>query len=348
MCSSDLFHLRLGHALPALEAAKRVAAKAPEEMAVLLALARAQLAGRDPAGARGTLANARRQAAFDPARQVEIALLQLAAQDVAGAAYSLEKALSNGEFLPADALMAEVALRQGDTAQAERRARQIVQRHPRRAVGHSLLGDVAMARAQPAAALDAYRQAHRAEPSTDTLLRLFRTMATQGDTAGAVRLAGQWTQAHPQDVAARKALADGQARSADWRAARASYEAVLKTAPDDAEALNNLANVLLRLNDPAAVQVAERALARSPGDATLIDTLGWASHLAGQSGRSVQLLRDARLRQPDNADIRHHLAAALAAAGRRGEARDELVAALGSGRVLEDAAGAQALLKTLQ
>lgn len=149
-------------------------------------------------------------------------------------------------------------------------------------------------------------------------------------------------------MAARKALADGQARSADWRAARTSYEAVLKTAPDDAEALNNLANVLLRLNDPAAVQVAERALARSPGDATLIDTLGWASHLAGQSGRSVQLLRDARLRQPDNADIRHHLAAALAAAGRRGEARDELVAALGSGRALEDAAGAQALLKTLQ
>ena len=40
----------------------------------------------------------------------------------------------------------------------------------------------------------------------------------------------------------------------------ADNEAVVKLAPDDSAALNNLANVLLRLKDPGAMKIAEQAV----------------------------------------------------------------------------------------
>ena len=111
-------------------------------------------------------------------------------------------------------------------------------------------------------------------------------------------------------------------------AAKVKYEAVLKLTPDDAELMNNLAYVLVQLKDPGALKMAERALARSPNAPHVIGTAGWAAFNAGQTDRAMQLLRDARLRDPANADTRYFLGAVLASVGRSTEARDELSNAL--------------------
>lgn len=345
---SDL-HLRHGHPGPALVAVKQISGKAPDDLQVLLAYAKAQLANGDAAGAKSTMTNATRVADYNPASQLQIAILQLAASNVGGAAYSLEKALSTQpDFLPAMALMAEVELRQGEPAKAERRARDIIAKRPKRAIGHSLLGDVAMARGQTATALDAYQRAHLLEPSTDTLLRLFRTLGNKDGGKPAQQLAIAWMKAHPQDALTQRALADGYARGGNFAAARTAYEYLLKITPDDGQALNNLANVLLRLKDPGAVMVAEQAVAKSPNSPNAIDTLGWALFQSGQTDRALQLLRDARLREPGNPDIRYHLAVILAQTGRRTEAIEELEAAVKGGPVFESDPDARALLKSLK
>lgn len=343
------FHLRHDRPAPALEAVKRVSGKLPDDLTVLLAYAKAQIANRDMVGAKGTLTSATRLADYNPALQVQIALLQLAASNVPGAAYSLEKALSTQpEFLPAQALMAEVDLRRGDPAKAEKRAREIVVKHPKRAIGHSLLGDVAVARNQPAAALEAYRRAHQTEPSSDTLLRLLSAMGNQDGGKPALQLAEQWMKSHPADARIQRALSDGYARTGNFAAAKKAYESLLKLKPDDGAALNNLANVLLRLKDPGAISVAEQAVARFPGNANAIDTLGWALYLSGQTDKALQLLRDARLRDPTHPEIRFHLATVLAKTGRITEARGELEAALKSGQSFESAGEAATLLKSLK
>lgn len=343
-------HLQAGRAEAAMEPLRKLGAKAPQNLAVLLAEARVRLAVADAAGARNTLATATRVAHFDAPVQVEIARLQLAAANAEGAAYSLQKALSGQPgHLPALALQAELALRRGDLAQAEQQARQIAQLAPRRAIGYSLQADVLMARQQPAAAIDLYRKAHQVEPSTDTAIRLFSAQGSQPDGARlALPTLEQWLKAQPQDRVAQRALADGQARAGLLPAARASYEALLRQQPDDAGTLNNLANVLLKQGDTGALAVAERALALRPADANVIDTAGWAAFQAGQADRALQLLRDARLRAPDNPDIRFHLATVLAQAGRRDEARDEIDAVLRGDRRFDSAAQAQALRRTLQ
>jgi putative PEP-CTERM system TPR-repeat lipoprotein len=345
-------HLRSGRAAPALEAAKRLLAKAPDDVPVMVAYARAQLANADNAGARATLTNASRRADYDAPAQYGIASLQLAVNDLGGAAYSLEKALiGKPDFLPAQALMSSVELRQGDAAKAERRARQIIQTHPKLAVGYNLLGDVALSRNQAPAALEALRRAHELQPSSASLLRLFGVLAGPDSSkaaAPALQLADQWLKTHPKDVAVLRAVANTQARAGNFAAARSAYENLLTLAPGDADALNNLANVLLRVKDPAALKIAEQALAKAPNSASVIDTAGWAAHLAGQGDRALQLLRDARLRDPASPEIRYHLAAVLAKAGRKVEAREELEAALKTSPAFESAGDASRLLQALR
>ena len=342
------FHLRNGHPAPALEAIKAISAKAPDDIATLLTYAKVQLAVGNIPRAKNALTSATRAAEFSPEAQVQIALLQLAARDVAGAAHNLGKALSNDpEFLPAQAMMVDLELRQGEPGKADKRAREIVAKHPARAVGYSLSGDVAMAQGKPAAALQAYQKAHQLEPTSATLLRLFRMFDSQDGGKAAFQLAVNWMSAHPKDLQVRAAMADAYARSGNFPAARDAYQLLLKLDPNDGPALNNLANVLMTLNDPGAIDMAERAVARSPNSASAIDTLGWALHRGGQSARALQLLRDARLRDPNNPDVRYHLAVVLAKSGRSGEAREELGAALKQGAVFENFSNAATLLKSL-
>ncbi len=342
------FHLRHGRPGPALEAAKVASSRAPEDMVVLLTLARIQIATNDSASAKSTLTTATRVAEYNPAAQVQIALLQLSAGNPTGAAYSLEKALSTKpDFLTAQVLMAGTELQLGEIGKADKRARAILEKNPKRAIGYSLLGDIALARGQNGEALDAYRRAHQTEPSTDTLLRLFRNLAGKDDKA-ALQLAEQWVKAQPKDVPVLRALADGQARTGNYAAARNTYEALLKVVPEDGWALSNLANVLSRLKDPGAGKVAEQAVAKNPGNAYAIDTYGWILFHEGRNDEAVQLLRDARLRAPDDARIRYHLAAVLAKTGRIAEARDELEMALKGSQSFDGFEEATALLKSLK
>ena len=343
------YHLRNGRGALALEAVKKVSSKAPEDLNVLLAYAKAQLAVGDKVGIKSTLTSATRVADYNPAPQVQIALLQLAANNLGGAAYSLEKALSSEpNFMPAMALMTEVELKQGDPAKAEKRAKDIVARSPKLAVGYSLLGDVATARTQAPTALENYRKAHQLEPSSETLLRLFRALSAQDGGKPAMALAEQWLKANPKDTITRRALADTYARTGSFKLAKTTYEELLKQQPDNSAVLNNLANVLLKIKDPEAVKIAEQAVAKNPNNANAVDTLGWALFQNGQVDRALQLLRDARLREPGNPEIRYHLAAALAKIGRQKEAREELEAALKPGTPFDGSTDAAALLKTLQ
>ena len=341
-------HLRKGRKDEAIKVAQQVSANAPDNLQVLMALARAQLANGDLVNVRTTLNTATRVAQFNAPVQVEVALLQLAARNLPGAAYSVDKALSDKpDFMPALALMTEIEIRQGELAKAEQRAQQIIKREPKLPVGYSLMGDVALARKQPAAAVDAYRKAHQVQPSTDTLGRLARAIGAQ-DPKAAIQLLEQWTKAHPADNAARMMLAEAHVRSNNMAGARQEYERLRELRPKDAGVLNNLANVLVRMKDPQALAVAEQALATDPNNVTMIDTAGWVAHQIGKPDRAVQLLRDARLRDPENGEIRYHLAAALVTSGRKAEARDELETALRGKTGFDGRDDAEALLRTLK
>ncbi|MFG6466662.1 XrtA/PEP-CTERM system TPR-repeat protein PrsT [Roseateles sp. BYS87W] len=342
--------LRQGQPARAVEAAKTLLAKTPDDVEALQAYAAAQAANSDPAGARATLTNASRRAAFDTPKLIDVARQQILVSDLAGAAYSLDKALSGTpESLPAQGLLASVELSQGDPAKAEKRVRQIIQNAPKNPLGYTLLGDVALARGQGMAAVDAFKQAHDLEKSGASLLKWIKTLASQGQLKPALDAGDAWLKRSPGDAIVLSGLAEMNVRAKDFGAARRHYEALIKLQPNRADALNNLANVLIALKDPAAVATAERALKLDSRNATYLDTAGWAHLVQGNNvDRALQFLRDARLRAPNDGEIRYHLGAALARAQRPAEARVELEAALQSPRSLSSVDDAKKLLASLK
>ena len=341
------FQLARGRPDLAREAVRRLQNKSPEALAVLLAVARVHLANAEAAEARSTLTRAATLVAFDPAALSQIAELQVSAGNVPGAAHALDKALSaKPDHLRARGLRSSVYLLQDDAAKAEQLARSVLASDPKIGLGHGLMGDVARSRNQMPAAIEAYKRAHELDRSSNSMLRLFGLMQTTQRLA-AVALAEQWLRANPTDLGVWRALGDTQARAGNWQAARSAYESLVKLTPQDAETLNNLAAVLVTLRDPGASKVADQALTLKPQAAHIVGTAGWAAFHAGQPDRALQLLRDARLRDPNNAGTRYFLGAVLAQQGRKAEAREELQAALSSGAGFVYAKDADALLKTL-
>ena len=330
------------------EAAKALLAKLPEDVEALQAYAGAQAANGDLAGAKTTLTNAARRAAFDAPRLLEVARQQVSIKDYSGAAYSLDKALSGTpDYVPAQAMLSSIDLAQGDAVKAEQRAKQVIQAAPKSAIGYNLLAEVATYRGQATAAIDALRKAHDIEKSQASLARLMRAVGNQSGPKAAIELGEGWLKRNPSDLAVRNAVAEQNLRARDFAAARKQYETILSQRPSHADTLNNLANVLMVTKDPGAVDMAERAYKVDTRNPKLMDTAGWANHLAGKDERALQLLREARLRAPDEPEIRYHLAAVLAKAGRKGEAREELNAALRPSVSFASLEDAKKLLSTL-
>jgi cellulose synthase operon protein C len=309
----------------AVVAAREAVSRANNDLSALYALARAELAAGNSSRARQVLTTMGPLAGFDTHANVDIARLQFAAGDRESAMYSLNKVIKeNPDLLPALVLLTEVDIGGGDYVKAEQHANRIADRFPSKGIGLRLLGDIASVRGQSSVAITSYRAALAKEKSTDTALRLYRAYAQSGGAAKGLVFLDQWSRDNPDDAVALRVLADGRLRIGDLAAARAGYERLLQQRPDDADVLNNLAQVGIRQGDKAAVGYAERAYARSSTDAAVLDTLGWALIKNGETDRGTALLRDARLRDSSNPEIRYHLAAALAQAGRDTEARTEL------------------------
>ncbi|NMG17546.1 XrtA/PEP-CTERM system TPR-repeat protein PrsT [Aromatoleum bremense] len=318
-----------GDVAAALECAKALAAHRNGDAATLELLGRAQLRSGNTQAARQTFREISRLAAFDPAGQLRAGYLQLAANNPDDAAYSSEKILAGDPDEPAAlVLAAEAAIAQGDPAKADGHVRHLRARHPERVEGFRLAGDVAMAKRQFAVAADFYRQALARQQAPALVLRHGRALLEDKRVDRAIALLAQWLVDHAADVAVRRALAELFVLAGDLPAARREFERLAAESSGDAAALNNLANVLLKLRDPAAVETARRAHALAPDNPAVIDTLGWVLAESGQTDEGLRYLRDARLRQPGNPEIRFHLARALMANGRIDEARSEMQAAV--------------------
>jgi putative PEP-CTERM system TPR-repeat lipoprotein len=340
--------LAVGEGAEAAALSERMVAAYPADLPVLVLRARVQLLNGDKAGARLNLTTAGRMAGYEPALQSALARLQLAADDARGAAYSVGKALdTEPDNVEALALQAEVEIRLGAHAEAARALAALRARAPGLAIADQLAGDLALAGGQPAEAIDAYRKALAAQPSSQAFMRLYGALRPQ-DPAAAQALADRWLAEQPDDLGARKLLAVTLEQQGDLVAARAMYEQARRLEPGNVWVLNNLANVLLRLQDAAGAKAAaDEALARAPQNVAVLDTAGWSALQAGDVDRALTLLADAQRRRPDDPAIRYHLASALARKGQTAEARTQLLAALGESPAFDGRGDAEALLKSL-
>lgn len=313
----------------ALEKAKDLSGRFSGDVRVMMSLARSYLAVKDEAGARTTLSSATRLAEFDARKLVGIARLQMSANDLNGAAYSLSKALQGTpDNLSALSLAVYVEARRGEAAKTDVALKALVAKHPDALETIRTMADLAFYRGQHQAAITGYRKLLGRQENSANAMALVNTYMAADEAGKAVAFLETWLKKNPTDIVALKLLAEAQFRSGQLDAAKKSYQKAVTTDPNDASTLNNYANLLLRLNDPEALNVADKAVRLAPGVAVFSDTLGWIHVKQGQPETALRYLREARLRSPENREIRFHLAYALAKMGRATEAREELGVAL--------------------
>ncbi len=326
-------HLGQKQGEEALRVAKALAINFPSDLKVQLALARTYLATGDAENARFTLTGATRLAEYNTRSQVVIARLQLAAANPDGAAYSISKALQdNPNYLPALVLLVEIEARRGNASKADAALKTLVAKYPEALETANVSADLAMFRGQYPAAIIAYRKLLTRADTVDNALALTRAYSASGEIGKAASFLEGWVKKHPKDQTAKQALADTQFRAGQLVQARQTYQWVVESDPDNAILLNNFANLLGQLNDPRAQETAEKAVQLSPNHPAYADTLGWILVGKGRTEAGLRYLREARLRSPEDAEIRFHLAYALNKIDRKDEARDELRAALNSTR----------------
>ncbi len=168
--------------------------------------------------------------------------------------------------------------------------------------------------------------------STDALKLMLRGEArlAKGD-AGAAQLAFEdATTKEERLVQAHAYLALFFEQAGDYDGAIARYRRILNTTPNDVPALNNLAYALaVRKHAPSeAIGLARQAYSLAPNNAGVADTLGWITHLLGNSQEAVRLLEEAKRRAPANSEIRLHAAQVYMALGQPVQAGQELSKAL--------------------
>ncbi len=319
---------RDGQTSAALNAAKEVGLRHPDDLSVQAVLGQAYLATGDAKAARQTFRNMTRIAEFDPDAQVRIGRLMLGAGFPDDAEYNIQKALTaHKDFPPAHAMAIDVALIRGQVDAA----RTALEALRKAAPGYPELmryeGTIALAAGDGKTALKLFAQRYRARPDTRSALNLSAVQERLGDLAAAEETLRK-EQARSPSRAVLDALAELLEHRGQWAAAGDTYRRLLADVPEDAAMLQRFALVLQQLGDPAAMATADKARALAPNDPGVIDTVGWVRLQSGDVDGAIALLRDARLRAPENPVIRYHLAAALAKSGRKGEAKAELAVAL--------------------
>jgi predicted Zn-dependent protease len=142
-------------------------------------------------------------------------------------------------------------------------------------------------------------------------------------------------------------LADRDLRRKDYRSAARAYRELAALQPENPVVLNNLAWTLAQLNDPTALDYAEKAYARAPNSAAVADTLGWILVERGDTKRGVEILAKAAAGAPNSLEIRLHYAKALVKAGDKAAAKQEIESALQTAGQGPARAEAEELLKQL-
>jgi tetratricopeptide (TPR) repeat protein len=253
-----------------------------------------------------------------------VGVLALQAKDMDKAQRHLEKVLSLGQrLLEANYYLGRLFETKGDVDNAlrhyyaVRHGEYYLSAHSRAA---SLLADQGK--------LDRARDLLHALETDDPQERL-RLYLVEGEL---LRRAGQYQEAFdfyteklaqmPQDTALRYARALVAERLDKLTMAEEDLRAIIDREPGNAQALNALGYTLADRTDryEEALGFIQRALEANPGDAAIIDSMGWVQFRMGNHEQAVEYLRKA-LALIDDPEIAAHLSEVLWVMGDKQEAR---------------------------
>jgi len=194
----------------------------------------------------------------------------------------------------------------------------------RLAAARAAVNDASGATQALSKAVSLYQQVYEARPAPQTVQALYSALIQAGKTGEARSRMQKWLAGHGDDQASRLMYASSLLSLKDYPASIAQFEEVLRQAPGQFIALNNLAWLYQLQHDPRALSYAEQAYKAAPDNPAVVDTLGWLLVEQGKFDRALPLLKQAAALAPASTEIRYHYGAALARSGDRHGAQAQL------------------------
>lgn len=332
----------------ALTLARKLQAANPANPEVLDALGQAQLAANENDAALETFSKLVGMLPKSAGAHLRMAAVHARLKNPTATAEDLKKALAidpnNERARFAQIEMAMAAKKPDDALALARSAQKAMPKSP---FGLVVEGDILMSQKKYEPASRAYNQAFALAATGNNLIKVVAALNATGQGKEARTRLNGWIASHPDEPMLRMYYGELLLADKNFKGASEQFEAVLKTAPNNAAVLNNLAWAYQQQQDARALPTAELAAKAAPDSPPVLDTLGWILFEKGDTAKALPLLKKASEAQPQAGDLRYHYAAALAKSGDRKSARQELEKALQDGTTFSLQDQAKALLKTL-
>jgi putative PEP-CTERM system TPR-repeat lipoprotein len=219
---------------------------------------------------------------------------------------------------------------------------------PTSPIPDTLLGDLLWRAGRAAEAAPAYEAAMDKGQAADAAIKAFETRVRLGQAEEAMRRLRAWLDRYPRADAVRFVLANYLIVQHRYDEALQETSALAAAQPSNMVVLNNLAWLYGELNDPRALETAERVFALAPNDPNVAGTVGWIYVQHGRASEGLDLLRRSATATPSNRDTKYQLAAALARGDGATEARQILESILGDNVQFLYRSEAEALLAHLR
>ena len=212
---------------------------------------------------------------------------------------------------PTRLVYADALTHLGQAQQAAAQAAPIARANPDNRIALRVLAEAQLAGGDAAAAAETYRPVGTAATARSDEKALYaRITQAAGDPAAPAAAQAQ-NAPSPKALIADLAEGDSAMRQGDWAKAATAYDHILAaTDGKNVLVLNNMAYAQAMLgNHGRAIELADKALALAPDNASVMDTAGWVRVLAGKDkSRARELLTKAAAKAPNNAAIKQHLA----------------------------------------
>ena len=318
-------YMRAGQPQKALILARKAQTDNAANPELLDLLGQSQVATKDAEGALETYSKLASVVPKSALAQLRLAGVHTLLQKPDEASADLRRAVELAPDQP-EARMAQVelAMSAGQPDAALGYARETQKRPRLQMLGYSLEGDIQVARKKPGLAQAAYQKAYAVTPTPQLLVKIAHAMKQGGKEAEADKALAQWHKSYPEEPVVAMYLVDARLAARDYKGAIALLQTVLKSQPNNAMALNNLAWAYQQEKDPRALATAEQALKLTGDNPSVMDTLGWLLVEQGNTQRGLPLLQKAVALAPQASDIRYHLAVGLSRSGDKSGARKEL------------------------
>jgi putative PEP-CTERM system TPR-repeat lipoprotein len=341
------YYLKKGMANEALDYANEAIKIAPQNLVAMLAVGRAQASAGKPEAVQ-TLSRLSKKLPDSADVHYFLAEAKARSGDLAGSRQSLQRVLVlKPDHVLALRSLGKLELSEGKTEAALTISAKLISTQPKAAVGYLLKGDVLLAKGKPKDALQAYQSALTYATGGEVVIKISGVKRLLGDSAASYDVLNKWLEQHPEDQTVRFVLAISYLTDGKKDAAVSQYEAILKSQPDNAAVLNDLAWLYFERGQQGALEMAEKAYHLAPNNAAIQDTYGWILVQSGRIESGLIALEQAISNAPKSPDIRYHLAAALAKAGDKARAKQELNTILQTDKPFNERASAEALQREL-